>query len=64
MLLTDQNLTKFEDAVYIPGILDNSFIFEYAGDYCVGEHAAGNVGLCRQKRNIIRECKKCEHGLI
>jgi len=64
MLLADENSAKFEDAVYVLRILNNSLVLEYAGDYRVGEHAMGNMGLCRQNRNIIGECKKCEHGLI
>ena len=57
-------MTKFENAMHIFRIFDNSFVLEDAGDYCVGEHAARYERLCREKGDVVRQCKEGEHGLV
>jgi len=50
--------------VHVFGIFNNGFVFQNTGDYCVGERAARDIRLCREKRDIIRECKEGKDGLI
>jgi hypothetical protein len=50
--------------MYIFWIFNNCFVLEDAGDYCMGKHTAGDIRLCREKRNVIWKCKEGEDGLI
>jgi hypothetical protein len=45
-------------------IFNNGFVLEDTGYYCVGEHAARDIRLCREERDIIWQRKECEYGLI